>query len=105
MRTLIKVGGPLLAFVLLGVVAGMVVNSSHGTLILLFLVLAPLLVIGIPIAFAQCARSIPSFLKAFTWWQWLWFLLFISGLIFRTRDVHEIAEQPLDAWALFRIVL
>jgi O-antigen ligase len=33
-----------------------------------------------------------------------WILLFVSGLVFRIRGRADIQEQPLDAWALFRVV-
>jgi len=39
----------------------------------------------------------------FSWWQTLWILLFVSGLIFRVRTAADINDSPIDAWALFRI--
>lgn len=39
----------------------------------------------------------------FSWWQTLWILLFVSGLIFRVRTAADINDAPIDAWALFRI--
>ena len=39
----------------------------------------------------------------FSWWQTLWILLFVSGLIFRVRTAADINDAPVDAWALFRI--
>jgi O-antigen ligase len=40
-----------------------------------------------------------------SWWQTLWMLLFLSGLVFRARTAAEISDDPVDAWALFRIGL
>ena len=37
------------------------------------------------------------------WWQWLWFLLMMSGLVFRGRNATEINQSPVDGWALYRI--
>ncbi|WP_454061656.1 O-antigen ligase family protein [Candidatus Nitrospira salsa] len=38
-------------------------------------------------------------------WHWLWFLSLLSGLGFRIRDATSSSENPLDAWALYRIFL
>lgn len=40
-----------------------------------------------------------------SWWQTLWVLLLISGLVFRARSAAEISQDPVDALALFRIGL
>jgi len=37
------------------------------------------------------------------WWHWLIFLLFISTLVFRIRDVSQATSEPVDAWALLRL--
>ena len=43
-------------------------------------------------------------LKAeWTWWHGLIFLLYISTLVFRVRDVGAASSQPIDAWALLRL--
>jgi hypothetical protein len=39
----------------------------------------------------------------FTWWHLAWFVLFLSGLSFRSRTAAEISESPVDAFALYRI--
>jgi O-antigen ligase len=39
------------------------------------------------------------------WWHLLWLLMFISGLVFRVRDIESIYANPLDFWALFRVGL
>lgn len=41
----------------------------------------------------------------FRWWHGLWFLAFASGLVFRVRGAGEIKQDPVDAWALYRISL
>ena len=40
-----------------------------------------------------------------TWWQLMWALVFVSGFVFRVRTTADISEDPIDAWALFRIGL
>jgi hypothetical protein len=32
-------------------------------------------------------------------WNWLWFAVFASGLVFRDRDIKTIRETPVDFWA------
>ena len=43
--------------------------------------------------------------SSFTWWQGVWLLMVLSGLVFRVREVQDINAQPLDAWAGFRIAV
>jgi len=38
------------------------------------------------------------------WWHLLWFLLSASTLVWRVRDQGAIQENPLDAWAMLRII-
>ena len=40
-----------------------------------------------------------------TWWQLLWLLAFLSGLVFRARTSQDIAANAVDGWAIFRIAL
>ena len=40
----------------------------------------------------------------FTWWHWLWLLIFLSSLVFRVREISAAKSDPLDPWALVRIV-
>lgn len=39
------------------------------------------------------------------WWHWLWAMLFCSDFVFRIRDAQSIEDDPLDAWALYRVGL
>jgi O-antigen ligase len=39
----------------------------------------------------------------FKWWQIVWLLLFLSGLVFRGRTAADINDSPVDGWALYRI--
>jgi hypothetical protein len=39
------------------------------------------------------------------WWHILWLFVFLSGLVFRTRDVETIQESSIDFWAFYRIGL
>jgi O-antigen ligase len=48
------------------------------------------------------ARTLVSSLK---WWHLLWAMLLFGALTFRIRGASEIASEPLDAWAVFRIAI
>lgn len=54
-------------------------------------------------------RSAPAKLKSLRlqlrWWHFLWLFVFLSGQVFRIRDVQSIQSNPLDFWALYRIGL
>jgi O-Antigen ligase len=51
---------------------------------------------------ALIVRSI-QLVRSVSWWQALWFLILIGGLIFRSRSAGEISRSPVDGLALFRI--
>ncbi len=65
------------------------------------------------ILFVVLAASVPpgalakirNLAAGFRWWHGLWFLLFVSGLTFRGRDIDTIRETPVDFWAGWRIGL
>lgn len=66
-------------------------------------------VLGVPTGFLVL-RSI--FISSFRlkelfvrlkWCHYLWFLVFMSGLVFRIRDTNTVQQNPLDLWALYRI--
>jgi O-antigen ligase len=42
--------------------------------------------------------------KNWTWWHLLWFGIFFSMLVFRIRDVGAAKANPLDAWAMTRVI-
>jgi O-antigen ligase len=56
---------------------------------------------AVPTVFAK-SRSLAA---AFRWWHGLWFLFFLSGLVFRIRDTKTIYDAPVDFWAGFRMGL
>lgn len=39
------------------------------------------------------------------WWHYFWFLVFLSGLVFRIRDTDTVQQTPLDMWALGRVCI
>ncbi len=94
------------ALSVLTVVAFYAAAPFRHTFLDTLLVLSPVLIVfaGFP-AVRTISRELVSLKKSFTWWQGLWLLMFISALVFRVRDEHDIHEAALDGWALFRIGL
>lgn len=43
--------------------------------------------------------------RSLQWYNWLWFLIMVSGLIFRKRVATEGVTNPVDSAAFFRIVV
>jgi hypothetical protein len=72
----------------------------------ILLLLAPLVcVFVLPGAMKNLYVESQILFKSFTWWQGVWLLMLVSGLVFRVREVQDINAQPLDAWAGFRIAV
>jgi O-antigen ligase len=92
------------AFVLLGILASLVANRFSGATIIFLLLLPPLFFV-LPFALSQGVRNFSALRKHLTWWHALWLLVFLSGLIFRQRDLQDIREAPVDLWAAYRISL
>ena len=95
----------LLGSALLGVSFVLAVYSLRSTVGTILVLLLPLAVICLWAAVAQGAPGISSLLRSAAWWQWLWLLLFLSDFTFRQRTSGEIQENPLDAWAAYRVAL
>jgi hypothetical protein len=101
----------LFAFVALGIALSLstVYVAAHfdslgvsGTLGLL-VILPPLAVLAV-VGLRQGARYFSEFRANWSFGHTLIFLLFISTLVFRVRDVAAAKGEPLDAWALLRVV-
>ena len=67
--------------------------------------------LGLPVAFLTVRAIVVSsarlkvLLSQLRWWHLLWFLVLLSGLVFRIRNTYEVQESPVDFWALFRMAL
>jgi len=55
-------------------------------------------------ALPQGLAEVSVLKKNWTWWHPLWFLIFFSMLVFRIRDVGAAKANPLDAWAMTRVL-
>src|SRR5450432_663982 len=73
------------------------------------LLLVPLLPITLVFVVAPAAKTVfresISLRTSFTWFQGLWLVLFLSGLVFRVRAAQDIDQSPLDVWAAYRVGL
>lgn len=91
----------LLLFTVLGVSATLVIASPKIQRSAILILLALLIAMTLTRGLGKMVRAI----KSLTWWQILWLLLFVSGLVFRDRDLHAVETEPLDGSAMFRIAL
>src|ERR1019366_6866994 len=95
----------------LGVMLGMVGGASIamaaqlGLTAALGMIVLPVLVMALPAFITQGLRHLTRLAGEFDVLFVPWVILFLSGLVFRTRDKLTIQEDPVDAWALFRIGL
>ncbi len=80
-------------------------SSPYGVLIAAGVILA-----GIPIIFLMVQAAPEALASArelrqnWTWWHLLWFFIFFSMLVFRIRDVGAAQSNPLDAYAMLRVI-
>ena len=71
---------------------------------MLIIMIAPLVVFTAVLAFPHLLRAVRSTAEKFTWWHWLWLLLFVSNVTFRVRSSQQAMAEPLDASAALRII-
>ena len=90
---------------LFGACTTILLGSLKLTATTTVLILAAVLFVLLVTILTPIIKQGTKVLKAVSWWQVLWFLIFLSGLVFRERDVQATEAEPLDTWALFRISL
>lgn len=89
---------------LLGVSIIVLSVSSDYIILLAFVFGLPLslfILTVLPVAFLK----IKDLAAQLRYCHFLWLLIFMSGLVFRVRDVETLQKGTVDAWALYRIVL
>ncbi|HXH50643.1 MAG TPA: O-antigen ligase family protein [Terriglobia bacterium] len=91
----------LLGLLAMLVVAGMV--SRHGFLTVLALVALPPLLVVLVLTLRGGLHLLRNLRTQLRWYHGLWLLVFASALVFRVRGVAEIRQDPIDAWAMYRI--
>jgi O-antigen ligase len=96
--------GIVIAFALLSFFVLGVANPFRSPLKITAVLVAPLLLIFVlPGAMRALLVGARSVAKHFTWYQGLWLLVLVSGLVFRIRQFQDINEEAIDGWAYFRI--
>ncbi|HEV2397357.1 MAG TPA: O-antigen ligase family protein [Candidatus Sulfotelmatobacter sp.] len=99
-----------LLFVFVGLAISVIVeffagSSPFGVLAVALLILACVPLIGlIKHAVPEAIDNIRLLFRNWTWWHPLWFFIFFSMLVFRIRDVGDAKANPLDAYAMLRIL-
>ncbi|MGA8184542.1 MAG: O-antigen ligase family protein [Terriglobia bacterium] len=85
------------------VIAPMVLR--HGFLTILGIVATPFVLMVLVLALRAGLHYWQPLKSQLKWYHGLWFLVFASALVFRIRGVDQIQQNPVDAWALYRIGL
>jgi hypothetical protein len=97
-------------FVLIGFSIAAMVSLLAGSKPYGVLYAAGGILLAIPVV-ALAIQAVPQGLakarvlaQNWTWWHPLWFLIFFSMLVFRIRDVGAAKADPLDAYAMLRVL-
>src|SRR5215469_4955244 len=102
----VRLSWEVLGFVLLGLPLSYLlfpIYERFGFGAIPIIVATPLVVVIAVLALPHLLHGVRSVAEKFTWWHWLWLLLFVSNETFRVRSYQEARAQPLDAWAALRI--
>jgi hypothetical protein len=67
------------------------------------IVLAPAILALLIFGASQAWSGICELRRQLTWWHWLWFLIFLSSLVFRIRDAADAQSVPIDAYSTLRL--
>lgn len=96
--------GELSVFTIVTLLAFYAAAPFRHPLFNVFLLLAPVWCVFIVFpAMKSLVHESASVAQSFTWWQGLWLLLLLGGLVFRLRDQVDIQKSALDGWAMYRI--
>src|SRR5437868_11906769 len=100
----------ILFFALVGFSIAVVISMLAGSAPYGVLIAAGAILLAIPLILLMLKAIPQGWAKAralrrnWTWWHPLWFFIFFSMLVFRIRDVGEAKANPLDAWAMTRVL-
>jgi hypothetical protein len=96
-------------FLILGIAACIFVfllaDHIGGGLAILGIILIPCALIVLILALRKGIGLLAGLRVRLTWWHWLWLMIFASALVFRVRGAEDIHQDPVDAWAVYRIIL
>ncbi|HEX5413007.1 MAG TPA: O-antigen ligase family protein [Terriglobia bacterium] len=79
------------------------VVARHSLFAILGLLCVPFVLIGLVVGLRWAVHFLKELKPQLRWYHGLWFLAFASALVFRIRGVGDIKENPVDAWALYRM--
>jgi hypothetical protein len=100
----------ILFFVLVGFSIAVVISLLAGSTPYGVLIASGSILLAIPVillmmkAVPQGWAKVRVLRQNWTWWHPLWFFIFFSMLVFRIRDVGAAKANPLDAWAMTRVL-
>lgn len=100
----------LVPFALVGFGISVGVSALAGSSPYGVLIVAGVIGMGVPLlilmiqATPEALASVRELAQNWRWWHPLWFFIFFSMLVFRIRDVGEAKANPLDAYAMLRII-
>lgn len=84
-------------------------TQSHPTFTnYVWLAIMVMIPIGLVFSYRTSRQVYPAaieMVKNLRWYHWLWFAIFVSGLVLRKRTAAEGMNTPVDSAAAFRIVL
>jgi len=86
------------------IVAINLASLKGGAYNLLFVIGALLVLLLLGLALPQLKTNAAYLKGRLNWWHFLWFLIYVSALVFRVRDMDQFRSTPVDAWAMFRIL-
>ena len=80
-------------------------SSPYGVLIAAAVIVSAVPVVALMIQAApEALASVRELAGNWTWWHPLWFFIFFSMLVFRIRDTGAAQANPLDAYAMLRVI-
>ncbi|MGI9072215.1 MAG: O-antigen ligase family protein [Bryobacteraceae bacterium] len=103
-RSFSPTAGVLVLSIAFGVFGALLIEifGVKASVIFPALLIAPF---AFPVLGKQSLTRFRNLWKQLSWWHGLWFLVFLSGLVFRFRDSQAISDSAVDFWALYRIGL
>jgi O-antigen ligase len=90
------------------VILGAGISTLSESAVFRVLAIVPITILIIVLAASAAPAALAksrSLAVGLRWWHWVWLLAFLSGLVFRIRDIDTIHKSALDGWAGWRIGL
>ncbi|MCA9470426.1 MAG: O-antigen ligase family protein [Nitrospirales bacterium] len=89
----------------ISLILGLLVLSGSLPIIVGGGIVLPIMLGLLIYCFPAILDNVKAVWRQLQWWHILWLLAFFSGFVFRVREAGLARENPLDIWALYRIVL